>query len=178
MGLTSSQRVHNTLCLFTQPGHTANNTSISPKAGSSSKAGAQAATGEGSGSPSVRQPRRLLFKPFLGTQEEWPNEASDQPVTVEQVGVHKTLQNVGNSNPEGHSAVRRLVHEGGSERCLLHNLNRLWPPAVPEVHAGRGELPVYMPLFRPVLCPPHIHQGTEASDDTVLVMGGQDNRLH
>ena len=28
-----------------------------------------------------------------------------------------------------------------------------------------------MPPFRPVLCPPYIHQSTEASDDTAPVMG-------
>ena len=57
-------------------------------------------------------------------------------------------------------------------------VDRLWPPAVPEVHAGREELPIHMPPFRPVLCPSHIHQSAEASDDTASVMGGQDYRLH
>ena len=85
MGLTSSQRVQNTLCHPTQPGHTANSISISPRAGSSNKGGAQVTFGEGSSNPSVRQPRRFLFKPLPGTQEEWSNKASNQPDTVEQV---------------------------------------------------------------------------------------------
>ena len=175
LGLTSSQRVQNTLCLLTQPKRTANSASISPRAGSSSKGGAQDATGEGSSSSSARQPRRFLFKPFPGIQKERPNEASNQPETVKRMGVHGTFQNGGNPNPEGPSIIRGLVCESGSERCLLHNPDRLWPPTVPEVYAGGGEVSVHMPPFRPVLCP---SQSTEASDDTAPVMGGQDNCLH
>ena len=178
LGLASSQRVQDSLCVSTQPKHTANSTSISFGAGSSNKRRGQAATGEGSGDSGTRQSRWLLFKPLLSTQEEWPNETSDQPETVERVGVHRTLQDGGNPNPEGHSTIRRVVCESRSERRLLHNPNRLQAPAVPEVHAGRGELSVHMPPLWPVLCPPYIHQGTEASDDTTLFMGGQDNRLH
>ena len=171
LGLASSQRVQDSLCVSTQTKHTANTTSISFGAGSSNKRRGQAATGEGSGDSGTRQSRWLLFKPLLSTQEEWPNETSDQPETVERVGVHRTLQDGGNPNPEGHSAIRRLVCESRSERRLLHNPNRLQPPAVPEVHAGRGELSVHMPPLWPVLCPPYIHQGTEASDDTTPFMG-------
>ena len=180
LGLASSQRVQDTLCVSTQPKHTANSTSITFRAGSSNKRRGQAATGEGSGDSGTRQSRWLLFKPLLSTQEEWPNETSDQPETVERVGVHRTLQDGGNSNPEGHSIIRRLVCESRSERRLLHNPNRLQPPAVPEVHAGRGELSVHIPPLWPVLCPPppYVHQGTEASDNTTPFMGGQDNRLH
>ena len=178
LGLASSQRVQDTLCVSTQPKHTANSTSISFRTGSSNKRRGQAATGEGSSDSGTRQSRWLLFKPLLSTQEEWPNETSDQPETVERVGVHRTLQNGGNPNPEGHSTIRRLVCESRSERCLLHNPNRLQPPAVPEVHAGRGELSVHMPPLCPVLCPPCVHQGIEASDDATPFMGGQDNCLY
>ena len=87
------------------------------------------------------------------------------------MGDHRTLQNGRGLNPEGHPTIGGLVREGRSERCLLHNSHRLWPSAVPEVHAGRGELPIHMPPFWPVLCPSHIHQSAEASDDTALVMG-------
>ena len=84
----------------------------------------------------------------------------------------------GNLYLEGPPETRGLVREGGSERCLPHSSHRLKPPAVPKVHAGQGELPVHMPPLWPVLCSPHIHQGDEASDDSVEIMGGQDNRLH
>ena len=83
LGLASSQRVQDTLCVSTQPKHTANSTSITFRAGSSNKRRGQAATGEGSGDSGTRQSRWLLFKPLLSTQEEWPNETSDQPETVE-----------------------------------------------------------------------------------------------
>ena len=154
LGLASSQRVQDTLCVPTQPRHTANSTSIPSRASSSNKRGAQAATGEGSGGSGTRQPGWLLFKPLLSTQEEWPNETSDQPETVERVGVHRTLQNGGNPSPEGHSTIRRLACESRSERCLLHNPNRLQSPAVPEVNAGRGELSVHSLSFG-LSCAPH-----------------------
>ena len=176
LGLASSQRVQDTLCVSTQPKHTANSTSITFRAGSSNIRRGQAATGEGDSG--TRQSRWLLFKPLLSTQEEWPNETSDQPETVERVGVHRTLQDGGNPNPEGHSTIRRLICESRSERRLLHNPNRLQPPAVPEVHAGKRELSVHMPPLWPVLCLPYVHQGTEASDNTTPFMGDQDNRLH
>ena len=70
------------LCL-TQPRCTGNSTSTSSRGGSSDKRRAQAATGEGSGDSGTRQPGWLLFKPLLSAQEEWPNETSDQPETVE-----------------------------------------------------------------------------------------------
>ena len=108
---------------------------------------------------------------LFGTQEEWSDEASNQPETVERVGNHRTFQYGRGLNPEGHPTIGGLVHEGRSERCLLHNSHRLWPPAVPEVYAGRGELPIYMLPFRPVLCPSHIYQSAEANDDTAWSWG-------
>ena len=165
------QRVQNTLCLPTQPGHTASRASVSSRADSSSEGGDSVSTGEGSRSPCDRQPKGLLFKLVIGTQEEWPNEASDQPEAVEQVGDHRTLQDGGNPNPEGYPQIRGLVHEGGPERCLLHSPHRSRPPAVSEIHVGRGELPVYMPPVWPILCPPHIYKGTDASDGSTPVMG-------
>ena len=70
----------------------------------------------------VREELRLLLEKGAvapvsdshDTQEEWPNEASNQPEMVERVGVHRTFQNEGNPNPEGHSAIRGLVCESGS----------------------------------------------------------------
>ena len=178
MGVASSQRLQNTLCLIAQLEHEANRASVSPRAGSSSEGATPVAAGEGSCNSHVRQSGGLLLEPLPGTQEEWSNETSDQPEAVEPMGVCRTLQNGGNLYPERPPETRGLVCEGGPEGCLLHSPHRPWPPAIPEVHAGQGELPVHMPPLRPFLCPPHLYQSDETSDDPPEVMGGQDNYLY
>ena len=117
-----------------------NTTSVSSRAGSSSEGGTPVTAGEGSCSPCVEQPGRLLLKPLPGTQEEWSNETSDQPEAVEPMGVCRTLQYGRNLYHEGPSESRGLVCEDGPERRILHSSHRLWPPPIPEVHAGQGEI--------------------------------------
>ena len=55
---------------------------VSSRAGSSNE-GAQITVGEGSNSPSDKQPGRFLLKTLLGNQEERSDDASNQPETVE-----------------------------------------------------------------------------------------------
>ena len=85
---------------------------VSSRAGSSNERGAQITVGEGSNSPSDKQPGRFLLKPLLGAQEERSDEASNQPETVERVGDHITFQNGRGPNPEGHPTIGGLVREG------------------------------------------------------------------
>ena len=81
-----------------------------------------------------------FYSNLFGTQEERSDKASNQPETVERVGNHRTFQYGRGLNPEGHPTIGGLVHEGRSERCLLHNSHRLWPPAVPEVLCWKGRV--------------------------------------
>ena len=102
LGLASSQRVQNSLCLLTKPGYNANKTCVSSRAGSLNE-GAQITVGEGSNSPSDKQPGRFLLKPLLGAQEEQSDEASNQPETVERVSSHKM---------EGVSTLKDILQSG------------------------------------------------------------------
>ena len=180
LGVTSSQRLQNTLCLIAQPEHEADRASVSPRAGSSSEGGTPVAAGEGSRNPHVRQSGGLLLKPLPGTQEEWSNKTSDQPEAVEPMGVCRTLQNGGNPYPNRPPETRRLVCEGGPKGRLLHSPHRPWPPAIPEVRAGQGELPVHMPPLRPFLCPRTFNKVMKPVMKPVMIFrghGGQDNYL-
>ena len=147
LGVTGCQRLQNTFCLTAQSGHDPNTTSVSSRAGSSSEGGIPVTAEEESRSPCVRQLGRILLEPLPGTQEKWSNETSDQPNTVEPMGVCRALQNGGNPYPEGSSESRGLVCEGEPEGCILHSSHRSQPPPIPEAHAGQGEIPVHMPPF-------------------------------
>ena len=94
------------------------------------------------------------------------------------MGVSRTLQNGGNPYPEGPSESRGLVCEGGPERRILHSSHRLWPPSLPEVHAGQEEIPVHVLPLRPILCTLDLHQSDENRDDPPEVMGSQDYHLY
>ena len=70
---------------------------------------------------------------------------------------------------EGIPTLRDLVRPGDwfvkvdlKDACP----HRLQPPAIPEVHAGQGELPVHVPPLHL-----HVYQGAETYDDPSQVMG-------
>ena len=94
------------------------------------------------------------------------------------MGDYRALQDGGNLHPEGPVKVGGLVCEGGSERRLLHSSHRDQSSAIPEIYARGEELPIHLPSLWPILCPPHLHQSTEASNDPSQVLGSQDNRLY
>ena len=117
-------------------------------------------------------------KGFYSTQEEWPDETRNQSEAVERVGDYRALQDEGNLHPEGPVEVGGLVCEDGSERRLLHSSHRDQSSAIPEIYARGEELPIHLPSLWPILCPPHLHQSTEASNDPSQVLGSQDNLLY
>ena len=178
LGTTDSQRVQNTLHLLTQSDHTTCRAGIPLRAGSSGEGGTPVPVGEGSSSPCNRLSQGFLLEYIPGTQEEWPDETRNQPEAVERVGDYRALQDGGNLHPEGPVEVGGLVCEGGSERRLLHSSHRGQSSAIPEIYAIGEELPIHLPSLWPILCPPHLHQSTEASNDPSQVLGSQDNRLH
>ena len=94
------------------------------------------------------------------------------------VGRGPTFQNGGHCDPERSSEAGRLDGEGRSERCLLHHPNSSPSSAASEVQSGREMLSVYLPSIRPFLCPMDIHEGNKTFDDSVEIMGNQDNSLH
>ena len=93
------------------------------------------------------------FHPLPSSKEEWSDETSDQPETVESLDRGSSFQDGGNSYPSGSAPPRGLDSTSGLEGCLLHHPHPPGPPAVPEVHGGRDLLPVHLPTIWPVLCP-------------------------
>ena len=178
LGTTDSQRVQNTLHLLTQSDHTTCRAGIPLRAGSSGEGGTPVPVGEGSSSPCNRLSQGFLLEYISGTQKEWPDETCNQPEAVERVGDYRALQDGGNLHSEGLVKIRGLVCDGGSERRLLHGSHRGQSSAILEIYARGEELPVHLPPLWPILCPPHLHQGTEAGNDSSQVLGSQDHRLH
>ena len=91
------------------------------------------------------------------------------------MGDSGTLQDGRYPHSERPPEVRGLACESGPEGCLFHSPHRHQSPAVTEVHAGQGGLPVHIPSLWSILWPPHIHQGYETADDPSQIMGGQVN---
>ena len=91
------------------------------------------------------------------------------------MGDSGTLQDGRYPHSEGPPAVWGLACESGPEGCLFNSPHRHQSPAVLEVHAGQGGLPVYITSLWSILWPPHIHQGDETADDPSQIKWGQVN---
>jgi len=178
LGIGGHTRVPNTTFRETSPASQTPRRGILPGTDSSPGGGGGFLITESSNLILSQHARGFLFHPIPSSQEEWPNEASYQPETVEQVGRNATFQNGGHPDPEGPVENRGLDGEGRLEGCLLHNSHSQSSPAVSPVPSSRSVLPVHLPPIRPVLCPVDIHQGDETTDDSAEVMGYQDNSLY
>ena len=151
---------------------------ILKRAGSSSERGNSVPLAEGSHFSHLKGTRGLLLNNFPSAQKEWPNEVSDQLEVPQSVGGGPTFQNGGHCDPERSSEAGGLDGEDRSERCLLHHPNSPSSSAVSEVQSGRAMLSVHLSSIRPLLCSMDVHKGNETSDDSVDIMGNQDNSIH
>ena len=133
---------------------------------------------KGGNYPTIRKHNRIYFNPLPSAEEEWSDEASDQPETVEPMGGDPPFQDGGNSYSSGSAPPGRLDGESGPKGRLLHHSHLQGPPELFEVHGRWDLLPVHLPAIRPVLCPLDLHQGDEANDDSAEVMGHQNNHLY
>ena len=100
-------------------------------------------------------------------QKEWSNETCGQSEAPQLVGRDS---DGGHYNPAGPSEAWELDGESRSEVYFTIPIS----PGVSEVNNITNSH-VFNRLF---LCPMDIHQGIEASDDTVEIMGNQNNSLH
>ena len=178
LGIECYRRISNTPCWDSHPTSNTPRRGVLPRAQSSITGGDTGTPTQRSSYPTIRKCNWFHFHPLPSTEEEWSDETSDQPETVESLGGDSPFQDEGNSYPSGSAAPRGLDGTSGLEGCLLHHPHPTGPPTVPEVHGGRDLLPVHLPAIRPVLCPMDLRQGDAAIDDPAGVMGYQDNHLY
>ena len=171
LGIACHRRLSNTLC---GNSHTTSNSprrDVLPGAqGAITRRDRRSLIKRGS-YPTIRRCNRIHLNPLPNTEEEWTNEAGDQPETVESVGGDSPLQDGGNSYSSRPAPPRGLDGKSGSEGCLFHHPHPPGPPEILEVHGGRNLLPVHLPPIRPVLRPVDLHQGDETISDLAEVMG-------
>ena len=173
LGITDCPRFPDTLCRATHTGEEAKSAFLPLRAVSSDTRGSLLPSGEGGSDSSRQSPpsNRVLLCPLPGPQEEWANEASDQPQSPQSMGRDTPLQDGRSLLSPRPVETGRLVGKGGSKGCLPDGSNTSRPPTLPPLHGRGSELPVHLPSLRTGMCSVGLHQGNEGGGDPTQVMG-------
>ena len=116
-------------------------------------------------SPSAQRLTRGVFPVQLvsSAEERWGNETCDQSEGSQPFREIGTLQNGRTAPTQHHGQTRRLVHEGGSERCIFSCTDPPDPSKISEFPMGGESVPVCLPTIWTGFSPKDLHEGNETS---------------
>jgi len=86
LGTECHRKLRNTLCWNSIPTQNTPRGGFLPGVQSSVTGEDPGPLKKGGNYPTIRKHNRILFNPLSSTEEEWSDEASDQPETVESMG--------------------------------------------------------------------------------------------
>ena len=135
LGITDHHRLSDFLCRATCAGKEATSAFL-PIRTTHSNAGGDLFSPGKRGSDGSRQSlasTSVLLSTVSGPQEEWRNEASNQPQSPQPVSRDPSLQNGGPAYLTGPAKARRLASKGRPERCLPYSTHPPRTPTLPPV---------------------------------------------
>ena len=111
----------------------------------------------------VVQHHEIFFKHFYSHQERGRTSPHNQPQISKQVCSTCSLQDGGNSIPEGYYSSTGFHDQTGSERHLFFHPSTSHSSDVSELQMERENIPIHLLTIWSLKCTSHIHKSNETS---------------